>query len=344
MQLCKQLKYERSIQPGKAVFFYKTKDSEFVPLEADIKRIRGQKTSISEAYASIGKPKNVAVQDLAYSNLIRMETVTVPPLVEAIYCRFNLRVFANSLEPSVCDDLDTHNILKQLANGYREKEGYEELAKRYAKNLLLGQWLFRNQQTYPVSIELLTSNNSIFSVNDVHQFDWNSRSNSYINQVEKLAGELAGAFSEPRRYWSAEVTAKISAQMGEEIFPSQQLTEKAEKGEISKLFSKLAMPDGREAVILNMEKVGAGIQMIDDWFTDGADYRLRVHEYGADPKHVIAQRRPEKHSDFYSLVSQAEDHLEVLKQAVSSSDIPAEIHYVMSVLIKGGMFQRGKEG
>lgn len=51
MELCNILKYDRSLYPGKAVFFYKTPDSNFVPLEADINKIRGPKSGFTEAFA-----------------------------------------------------------------------------------------------------------------------------------------------------------------------------------------------------------------------------------------------------------------------------------------------------
>lgn len=52
MDLSKQFKYERSIQPGKALF-YKTDESEFTPLQVDSKTIRGQKSSYSEGYTRL---------------------------------------------------------------------------------------------------------------------------------------------------------------------------------------------------------------------------------------------------------------------------------------------------
>ena len=73
MELSNVLKYERSLFPSKAVFFYKTASSDFVPLEAEINRISGQKSGFTDAYTPQFKSKNLAIQDLAYSNLLTLE-------------------------------------------------------------------------------------------------------------------------------------------------------------------------------------------------------------------------------------------------------------------------------
>lgn len=343
MDLCKQFKYERSIQPGKALFFYKTAGSDFIPLQVDKKTIRGQKCSYSEGYSRLSNT-NATPQDLAYSNPVKMESVSVPPMVDGIYCRFNLRIFANSLEPTICDNLTTYQICKKLAEEYKRLGGYKILAERYSKNILLGEWLFRNRDSYPITIDVKTTSGNHYVLANANHFDWHSNENVFLDLVTQLANEVSVALSEPRTYWSAEITGKIDACMGEEIYPSQQFLESTDREtRLSKGFCNITYPDGRSGVVLNMEKVGAGIQKIDDWYSNDADRRIRVHEYGADIKHVIALRRPEGNNDFYHLIRNAESFLKTLKKLPDNKPdkIQPEIHYVMAVLIKGGMFQKG---
>lgn len=68
MKLCKHLNYIRSLSPGKAVFFYKTKESDFVPLKVEINKISGQKSSYLKRLFTDLESKNVQGFELAYSN------------------------------------------------------------------------------------------------------------------------------------------------------------------------------------------------------------------------------------------------------------------------------------
>ena len=64
MELCKHLSYSRSLSPGKAVFFYKTADSDFVPLRVETARVVGQKSGYSEGFDANFQPKNVERYEL----------------------------------------------------------------------------------------------------------------------------------------------------------------------------------------------------------------------------------------------------------------------------------------
>ena len=174
MELCKQLSYERSLHPGKAVFYYKTKSSEFEPLEVETSKIRGQKSSYSEAFSANGAPKNLQPQDLSFSNPVTLESCYVPPLVNEVCCRFSLRVLANSLEPAICSDDKVRQQLKELAASYKQVGGYGELARRYSKNILSGRWLWRNQQSPRIEVEVVTSNDNTYSVINGHLYDWHA--------------------------------------------------------------------------------------------------------------------------------------------------------------------------
>tara|TARA_R110002033_G_scaffold162930_3_gene199815 strand:+ start:17061 stop:18116 length:1056 start_codon:yes stop_codon:yes gene_type:complete len=346
MELCNVLKYDRSLYPGKAVFFYKTDDNDFIPLEAEISRIRGQKAGFTEAFTPQFKPKNLAPQDLAYSNPLVIEDCYVPPNVEYLYCRFSLRIQANSLKPSGCSEPEVFALLEKLAATFKECGGYKELATRYCKNLLLGTWLWRNQNTGNTQIEIKTSSGQCYKIANTRQFAWDSVWPSDAQQVlEALSEEIYHALSDSSIFWSADITAKIQTTFCQEVYPSQILGEKAANGEASKQFSKVKCIDGRLAVSFNSVKIGAALQLIDDWWDDDAEKRLRVHEYGADKEVGIARRPPETQRSFYSLFVNAELYLNELNKQISNPDctISPDIYYLFAVLIKGGMFQKKAE-
>ena len=57
MELCRHLSYSRSLSPGKAVFFYKTPECDFVPLRVEVARVLGQKCGFSEGFDAHFQPK-----------------------------------------------------------------------------------------------------------------------------------------------------------------------------------------------------------------------------------------------------------------------------------------------
>ncbi|MDP5032819.1 MAG: type I-F CRISPR-associated protein Csy3 [Paraglaciecola sp.] len=343
MELCNLLKYDRSLYPSKAVFFYKTAESDFVPLEAEINRIRGQKSGFAEAYTPQFNPKNLAPHDLAYCNPLTIEECYVPPNIQHIYCRFSLRVQANSLKPSGCSDHRVSSLLEELSKAFYRCNGYKELASRFCKNLLLGTWLWRNQNTGNTQINIKTSTGRLYQINNTRQLAWDVWSDDAQAVLDELSTEMVLALTDKNVFWSADVTAKIETSFCQEIYPSQVFTEKPERGESKKNFAKVRCDNGRYAVSFNSVKIGAAIQLIDNWW-DG-DALLRVHEYGADPVLGIARRSPESELSFYSLFVNAERYLEELSKQIAMPEpiIHPNIYYIFAVLIKGGMFQKKTE-
>jgi CRISPR-associated protein Csy3 len=342
MNLCTHLNYQRSLSPSKAVFFYKTANSDFEPLQAEINHIQGQKSSYTEAYGSKNSPKNLQPQDLAYCNPVTIETCYVPPTVSEHYCRFSLRVEANSLQPMICSDQEVHQLLSDLAEAYKQVGGYKQLAERYTKNILSGSWLWRNQHAKAIQIELLTANDKNYVIKDATQLVKGIWTKEDLKVLDDIAEDMEKALTDPSVYWFADVTAKISTSFCQEITPSQAFVDVKVQGEASKQYTKVMLPDGRNAVSFNAEKIGAAIQSIDDWWEEGAEKQLRVHEYGADRRFIIAQRHPSKGNDFYSLIKRTEEFVTVLASLTKKYPIPDDIHYVMAVLVKAGMFQKGK--
>ncbi|SUI78983.1 CRISPR type I-F/YPEST-associated protein Csy3 [Shewanella putrefaciens] len=344
MELCEILKYDRSLYLGKAVFYYQTPDSDFVPLQASVARIRGQKVGITEGYNADSTPKNLAPQDLAYANPIIIEECYVPPNISELYCRFSLRVKANSLAPSGCSDVQVFNTLSALAAKFKEHGGYQELAKRYCKNILLGTWLWRNQYAGATSITVVTSNESTYVISDIREISWESHwPAEALEALNALTDEFLLALTNPSAFWHADITAKMDVAFCQEVFPSQLLLTEKLDGVPTKQFAKVRCIDGTEAVSFNSVKIGAAIQSIDDWWSPESNKRLRVHEYGGDGQIGIAHRRPEFESDFYSYFINADHYLLQLEQIGKESfaaEMSHSLNYLFAVLIKGGMFQQ----
>ena len=345
MELCTHLSYSRSISPGKAIFFYKTAESDFVPLRIEVAKISGQKCGYTEGFEANLKPRNIERHELAYSNPQTIEVCYVPPNIDELYCRFSLRVEANSLRPYVCSDPEVFSVMTRLAQAYQERYGYIELARRYSMNLLMGTWLWRNQHTQGTQIEIKTSHNATYQIPDARILSWSGGwPDPEQQQLELLARELANALSQPDVFWFVDVTAKLKTGFCQEIYPSQKFTERTDDhGIASRQLATTECINGQLAACINPQKIGAALQKVDDWWADDVDQPLRVHEYGANHELLTAHRHPASGLDFYHLLTRADQFInEMALYERATSQLCGNLHYLMAVLVKGGVFQKGK--
>ncbi|EHH1097138.1 type I-F CRISPR-associated protein Csy3 [Vibrio parahaemolyticus] len=341
MELCSQLNYVRSLSAGKACFYYLTPSGDMCPLSIDKTRLRAPKGGYSEAYrGSQFHQKNVAPQDLAYANPQFIEECYVPPSTDEIVCEFSLRVKANSLHPEVCNDDSVREQLALLAATYKDLNGYQELAYRYAKNILLGTWLWRNRECRGVAIEVTTSDGEIILISDATRLSWYGHWDEQSTEsLERLTSSLSRALSDSAQYFYMDVKALLAVGRGDEVHPSQEFLDDKQEGVPTKQLAKVRLADGRETAAFHAQKIGAALQSIDDWWHEKADKPLRVNEYGADREYVIARRHTQSGNDFYQLIRRTEAWTEEMEK---SKSIPNDVHFIMSVLIKGGLFNSSK--
>ncbi|GGA85853.1 type I-F CRISPR-associated protein Csy3 [Neiella marina] len=335
MELCSQLNYCRSLSPGKAYFYYLI-DGKEQPIGVDRTRIRAPKSGFSEGFESKDmKPKDTAPQDLAYSNPQFIEECYVPPRVSEIYCDFSLRINANSLKPNVCAVDETRKTLTALAELYKQRGGYREIAERIAKNILLGTWLWRNRTCRSLDIQVLTNDGQTLAVSNSYCLQWESAwDGGAQDALENLKAFIEKALTDTESLYYLDVNSKLTVGGGDEIYPSQEFVDKKQDGAPSRLLAKTLL-NGQETVAFHAQKVGAALQMIDDWWQPNADKRLRVNEYGADREYVIARRHPKNGNDFYQLVERSEHWIEQLEHG---KEIPNEVHFIIAVLVKAGVF------
>lgn len=336
MELCNQLNYVRSLSSGKAYFYYLDADGKMAPISIDRTHIRAPKSGYSEGYTgSSFQQKNVAIQDLAFSNPQYVEQCYVPPGVSELCCAFSLRINANSIAPEVCSKLETRKTLEQLASLYCSLGGFQELGRRYAKNILLGTWLWRNEACRKLAIEVTTEDQE-WRIADARHLEWFGQwDDDSTLALDGLTEYLATALSDPKGYFYMDIRAKITVGWGDEVYPSQEFLEVKEKNMPTKRYATVALNGTDESVAFHAQKVGAAIQCIDNWWTEGADRLLRVNEYGADRQYAIARRHPSMNNDFYSLIRNSETYIETMLQ---TQKIPSDVHFMMAVLVKGGLF------
>lgn len=342
MQLPRQLSFKRSISPSKGVFFYH-KDGALHPLPVERIKIRGSKSGYSEAYSENKLKGSVTPFSLSQGNPHTLDTCYLPPLAENLVCRFSLRISPNALSPDKCSDHMFKDLFIELTNHYKRLGGFAELAQRYAKNILMGSWLWRNREGNIISICVKTSNDKTYNIEKSNGLYWDEVwPKDSKTMLDDVAKEIEVSLSQKRCFWQCEVLAELKLPFCSEVYPSQCFVDNEDANRSSKVLLTTDI-NGIQAACFNADKIGAAIQMIDDWWDESCDFPLRVNEYGADPENLIARRHPQNNNDFYQLLMDITSHIKVLKVLKKGSKIPPNIHFLMSVLVKGGMFQGGKK-
>ncbi|MCL1076916.1 type I-F CRISPR-associated protein Csy3 [Parashewanella spongiae] len=340
MKIPTHLSYMRSLSPSPALFFYKTDESDFNPIEVFSEGINGRMSGSAVAYNKDGKLKNVTANDLGHANLHASEYCYVPPKIKEFYCKFSLTIAPNSLSPYICNDQDLVMYLEKLAQCYAEKGGYQELATRYAKNILNGLWLWRNKKSPKVDISVydFLSEQEVANTAGVQSLSWDGNWGKYHDELQKLSKIIAQALHN-NEACELEVVATIRNRFMQEIYPSQLLPE---ENKVHKQLATTRVEDGSETTCLGRFKVGAAIQIIDDWH--GGDKPLRVSSYGSVPERLVALRTPSNKKDVYSLLPKIIDYINFLESNnLGENETSNEINYLMAMLVKGDVLGMGSE-
>ena len=145
--------------------------------------------------------------------------------------------------------------------------------------------------------------------------------------AEALCGKTKGPL-----IISVEAYAKIGK--AQEVYPSEELVLDKGKGDKSKILYSV---NGTAA--MHSQKIGNALRTIDTWYPDFKTANIgpiAVEPYGAVTNLGRAFRTPKDKADFYTLFDKfaAGGTLESIEQE----------HYVMAVLVRGGVFgQSSKE-
>ena len=96
-------------------------------------------------------------------------------------------------------------------------------------------------------------------------------------------------------------------------------------------------------MIIHSQKIGNAIRTIDDWHARAADYgKIAVEPYGVVAQRAEAVRLPNSKNDLYSYLKDLEGLTERVATAKAGA-LPAEAHYVMACLVRGGVYSGGKK-
>ena len=303
------LAFERNLDISDAFFAQQNsqnKDSKAQPVSIKEKSVRG---TISNRLKNPEKTDPAKLDaEIEKANLQRVDSAALDEDCDTLVVTWSCKVLPFSGKPSVCNDQDYQQALVSTVQDYLDNQGVGELARRYATNIANARWLWRNR----VGAESIIVNVScdIDGTKQNFEFDAKSISLKDFNTDDSKINELAGLIEKGLNddaFIILYVKATAIIGYGQEVYPSQELvldTGKTKSKELYQINGKAGM---------HSQKVSNAIRTIDDWYPD-AEFPIAVEPYGDN--WVLKDETPDVNQQ----------------------------HYVMGVLIRGGVFgASGKE-
>ena len=330
------LAFERKLDPSDAVFHAglwadQAHANAWAPVTVREKSVRGTISNRLKTKDADPAKLDAAIQN---PNLQTVDVATLASDADTLRVRFTLRVLAGAGTPSACNSAPYHAKLLSTVKGYVDANGFIELAQRYAANLANGRFLWRNRigaESVQVVVEQLkegkTHKSWSFDALALQLSTFDAINNEVKALGQTLANGLAG-----KEHVLLQVTAFVRVGAGQEVFPSQELI--LDKGSSKK--SKTLYAVGGVAG-MHSQKIGNALRSIDTWY-EGAQEQgpIAVEPYGSVTTQGKAYRQPKQKMDFYTLLDNwlLKDQVPPLEQQ----------HFVMAVLVRGGVFgDAGKE-
>lgn len=268
-------------------------------------------------------------------NLQTVDVATLDSHNNILEVSFTCKVIPFDGAPSVCNNPGYQDRLQSIVSEYLNEHGVDELAQRYATNILNGRWLWRNRigsKTIGITVSCsINGEDHLVSTTNARQLslkDFDQPSDEINTVARWIASGLRG-----ETFTLLNVTAHAEVGYGQEVYPSQELILDTGKTKRKVLY---VVDEKTQQAGMHSQKIGNALRTIDTWYDNDPHMPIAVEPYGAVTTLGTAFRQPKVKMDFYSLF----DHW-VLKEKKPAVE---QQHYVMGVLIRGGVFgASGKE-
>ena len=270
--------------------------------------------------------------EIEKANLQTVDVATLDSDKDTLVASFSCKVLPFTGKPNVCNEPDYQIKLLSTVQSYLDESGLSTLAKRYAINIANARWLWRNRIgaekiRITVSYTINEENNTLVFDN-AKDFSLNSFETEN-DQINTLAQIIEQGFNN-EQFVILYIEAHAIVGYGQEVYPSQELILDTGKTKSKVLYHI------NNVASMHSQKIGNALRTIDTWYSDDAQFPIAAEPYGSVTTLGTAFRQPKAKKDFYTLFDNW-----VLNNAKPSLE---DQHYVISVLIRGGVFgAAGKE-
>ncbi|MBJ9819273.1 type I-F CRISPR-associated protein Csy3 [Citrobacter koseri] len=320
------LAFERKLATSDAMMYAGNWQSDhWQPIEIQEKAVRGTISNrLKNAISSDPAKLDAEIQK---ANLQRVDIAALPADADTLKVVFTLRVLGNLSTPSVCNDMAYQDALQQVIDGYINEYGFGELARRYATNLANGRFLWRNRiGAEQIQVNVAASGQEwIFNSHNYSLREFEQEDASLSQLAAIIEKGLSG-----QEWVMLTVEAQVRLGAGQEVFPSQELVLDSNSSKSRGLYQVSGVAG------IHSQKIGNALRTVDTWHPKVEELgAIAVEPYGSVTSRGVACRQPKDKMDFYTL----------LDNWVTKGMKPdaAQQHYVMAVLVRGGVFGEKSE-
>jgi len=307
-----------------------------LPLTLQEKSVRG--TISNRLKAAIKNDPLKLNAEVEKPNLQRVDSCALAVDQDTLKLHFTLKILSGVEQPSACNHQVFNQSYTQAANEYIKAEGFTELAKRYAYNIANARFLWRNRvgvEKIEVQVRVLNAGSEqewVFDATNLSTRNFDSTTADSDALAEKIAEALTGETA----FLLLEINAFALLGKAQDVYPSEELVldKGNSKGGKSKILYHINTIPG-----MHSQKIGNAIRTIDTWYPEHDEVNtgpIAVEPYGAVTNLGKAFRNPKAKADFFTLFDRF--------ACGESLDNKDDAHYVMAVLVRGGVFgESGKE-
>lgn len=335
------LAFEKKLVPSDGYFYgltWENRNEELdkIPLKLREKSVRG---TISNRL----KTTTLKQSDIEKANLQTVDSCALSTEHDTLNLFFTLKILSGVEKPSACNNQVFNASYTKAVKTYIEAEEFSELAKRYATNIANARFLWRNRvgaEQIEVQVKQLNAVDNkqieqqwLFDAKKVgisaNDFDKNNA------DIDSLAIKIADALSGKTEFLLLEINAYAQVGRAQDVYPSEELV--LDKGNSKSKKSKI-LYHINDIAGMHSQKIGNALRTIDTWYPVPDEERvfpIAIEPYGAVTNLGKAYRTPSDKADFFTLFdSFARGGL------LEKNDQ----HYVMAVLVRGGVFgESGKD-
>ncbi|MBU2572419.1 MAG: type I-F CRISPR-associated protein Csy3 [Gammaproteobacteria bacterium] len=320
------LAFDRKLEPSDAIMYSGNwadidKTGKWQPIELFERRNRAVKSNFKKEVLNDEEELQKQIEE---PNLAWGDDAALPANADTLKVGFSLRVLSGVNMPSACNKKEYQDKFSKIINKYIDEIGFEELAKRYAYNIINGRFLWRNRVGVR-EIIIHVNHESFERPLEFDAYDYPLKKTTASDEkISPLVGLIVkGLKGEANIFLEVEAYVKLGNL--QRVWPSQEMVMNIPKGEKSRHLFAL---DGKAAI--HCEKIGNAIRTIDDWQT-GSEMPIAIEAYGQVTQRGVAYRSTR--NDFKTLIGKWINDGEITEE---------EKHFVVAMLIRGGVFSEGE--
>ncbi len=297
------------------------------PLQLVEKSIRG--TIANRLKAAIKNDPAKLNAEVEKANLQTVDSCALEPQQDTLKLSFTLKVLGGMAEPSACNNAEFLETYQTAVNGYITDKKFIELGRRYALNLANARFLWRNRVgVSEIIVEVKDLNSDEVWNFDAKKFSIRSM-DSRDKDVIALGAKIAQALSSEDDFLMLEINCFAKVGKAQEVYPSEELVLDKGQGKKSKILYAV-----NDIAAMHSQKLGNALRSIDTWYPEFDEQSgagpIAIEPYGAVTNMGRAFRTPKEKQDFYTFFDK-------FARGESLDRIEDE-HYVMAVLVRGGVF------